>query len=240
MRKLDEKTLQQELSAKLADYMTPTFPTYFKGRRRMLDLTCNLCGAKTSKDVFNLKKGAGLGCVCQRNRKYHDPRAQTVGDRYDAMKQRCRIGTFTSKNYGDRGIQNRFKDREHYIRWVLENLPHKDYKGMDIDRINNEGHYEPGNLRLVPRSENIANRRNTPLLQYRGHQVPRQHIWHLLVTYEKGYRAAKTTTINWLAAGLTLEEVLERGTNMKPRPGRSKPTTYLIADPAIVSRYPID
>jgi len=41
---------------------------------------------------------------------------------------------------------------------MLGNLPHPDYEGWQIDRINNDGHYEPGNLRLARRKDNLLNR----------------------------------------------------------------------------------
>jgi len=35
---------------------------------------------------------------------------------------------------------------------------------LEIDRINNDGHYERGNLRFVTRAENVNNRRNTSMV----------------------------------------------------------------------------
>jgi hypothetical protein len=97
-------------------------------------------------------------CPCFK--KYKDKRAKVVGERYDAMLQRCTNPSSPSwEDYGGRGIENKFLSREHYIRYILENLPHTSYRGVDIGRINNDGHYEPGNVRLETRVENLANRR---------------------------------------------------------------------------------
>lgn len=62
------------------------------------------------------------------------------------------------KYYGGRGIEFRFKNADEFVNYVIKKLqidPH----GLDIDRINNDGHYEPGNIRLVTHKENMQNRR---------------------------------------------------------------------------------
>ena len=43
---------------------------------------------------------------------------------------------------------------------------------MELDRINTNGHYEPGNIRFVTRSENQANRRNTVLSEFKQKYWP--------------------------------------------------------------------
>jgi len=76
--------------------------------------------------------------------------------------QRC--GNPSSRsyhNYGARGIECRFSSVREGVEYVKQHLPHETYEGLDIDRINNDGHYEPGNLRLATRTENLANRRTT-------------------------------------------------------------------------------
>jgi len=40
-----------------------------------------------------------------------------------------------------------------------------------MDRINNDGHYEPGNIRLVSRSENANNRRVTTFIVVGGDRL---------------------------------------------------------------------
>ncbi len=76
------------------------------------------------------------------------------------MKKRCyNINTPNYKYYGQRGIKvckEWLNDPEMFIKWGLENGYEKD---LEIDRIDNNGHYEPDNCRFVSRSVQLLNRR---------------------------------------------------------------------------------
>ena len=49
--------------------------------------------------------------------------------------------------------------------WILENFPHID-RALELDRIDNDGPYAPGNIRLVPRKVNQGNRRITRIPEW--------------------------------------------------------------------------
>lgn len=99
--------------------------------------------------------------------------AEVLGRRYDAIISRCTSWLDPAfRRYGWREIECRFKSRMDFILWVTENLPHPDYKGIEIDRIDNNGHYEPGNLRLATRKEQINNRENTVRISWKGALIP--------------------------------------------------------------------
>jgi hypothetical protein len=55
------------------------------------------------------------------------------------------------KWYGGRGIKCKFKSVDEFVSYVVNNL--------QIDRIDNNGHYERGNIRLTTAKENSNNRR---------------------------------------------------------------------------------
>jgi len=65
----------------------------------------------------------------------------------------------SSKHYKGRGIEVRFESRKSFVLWALATYPNTNFKGLVFDRINNDGHYEPSNLRLTTQKENVRNGR---------------------------------------------------------------------------------
>lgn len=77
---------------------------------------------------------------------------------YNNIKHRCESPKNKHyKDYGGRGIQCKFT-REEFIDYILNRLC-IDPRGLDIDRIDNDGNYEPGNIRVVTHKKNMQNRR---------------------------------------------------------------------------------
>ena len=71
------------------------------------------------------------------------------------------------KNYGARGITvfDQWRtDKRSFLRYV-QTLEGWDDPNLEMDRIDTDGNYEPGNIRFVSRSENCRNRRQIPELQ---------------------------------------------------------------------------
>ena len=79
---------------------------------------------------------------------------------WNNINQRCNNPKSRSyKYYGARGIGVKFtsfRDFYDYIANVLKIDP----RGLTIDRINNDGNYEKGNIRFVTRAENNRNKRH--------------------------------------------------------------------------------
>lgn len=55
-----------------------------------------------------------------------------------------------------------------YIPYIINELQ-VDPRNLTIDRINNDGHYERGNIRFVSYSENLKNRRTKQIME--GSQI---------------------------------------------------------------------
>ena len=88
-----------------------------------------------------------------------------LSHRLRQMKYRCNNpNSPIYKYYGGRGIQCKFKSTNSFILWVTGIMGYdtiEKLRGLEIDRIDNNGHYECGNIRFVTRAENNRNKRNT-------------------------------------------------------------------------------
>ncbi|HQS33741.1 hypothetical protein [Polaromonas sp.] len=69
-------------------------------------------------------------------------------------------------DYGGRGIA--VCKSWHDIATFVAELPPGYKSGLEIDRIDNDGHYQPGNVRWATRRKNTGNRRSARLLDFNG------------------------------------------------------------------------
>jgi hypothetical protein len=75
---------------------------------------------------------------------------------YNGAKSRCSNPKHIAyKYYGGRGIKFKFKNFEQFFAELGPRL-----KGKTLDRINNNGNYEPGNVKWSTRAEQSSNREN--------------------------------------------------------------------------------
>ncbi len=105
------------------------------------------------------------------------------------------------ENYGGRGIEFRFPSIRSAVEWILYNLGPRPTPAHSLDRIDNNRHYEPGNLRWATRSEQARNKR-----QYKrttmGERVRAILAQRSDITYE--------TVRQWIHKGFTDDEILQR------------------------------
>ena len=186
--------------------------------RQYVRASCSACGQEHEILVDNLVGRKTTNCRCQRRKKYLDPRATILGERYDAIVQRCYNPRSPSyKNYGDIGIECRFS-REEFISYMLKVLPHADYRGVDIDRIDNNGHYTVDNLRLATRAVNLRNKSTNRLVVYKGNHVVAADLWSELRRDYPEFTLSQTYTARLAADGVAWPDILKR----KPRAARAR------------------
>lgn len=78
---------------------------------------------------------------------------------FQAMKYRCNNPKCKRyKDWGGRGIRCLFKSSQEFVNYIIEVLK-IDPRGLTIDRIDNNGHYESGNIRFITIAENNRNKR---------------------------------------------------------------------------------
>jgi hypothetical protein len=116
-----------------------------------------ICGKQTRVYTNDLKSGHTKSCGCQQSRSRHKHNlwgTPVYRAFYDA-RTRCRPDYPQRKDYFDRGIRFRFND---VLQWFAA-LGHRPSDAHTVDRINNDGHYQPGNVRWATRSQQQMNRR---------------------------------------------------------------------------------
>jgi hypothetical protein len=142
-------------------------------KRRSWECVCD-CGGIIVTAASRLKNGYCKSCGCLKSEAdsirfaKHRKRFSREYNTWTHMKQRC----FNPKNaaykdYGERGITvcKRWIDSfEDFLSDVGE-APGKEYM---IDRIDNNGNYEPGNVRWALSSTQNSNKRNNIIITYKG------------------------------------------------------------------------
>jgi hypothetical protein len=127
--------------------------------------------------------------------------------RLQYAKRRCESKTCPGyKHYGGRGIKFLFGSTRAAVLWVMEHLPHKNYAGLEIDRIDNNGHYKPGNLQLSTRCVNANNRSTTFWVPVRNGRLAMQEFIRRYPGCGYGRDQIKTL----VELGLTGEQIAQR------------------------------
>lgn len=152
------------------------------------------CGAPEHEvHLGNLLKGASTRCNKCAKKKARSTRTKFYWKHSDALPDdehrrrllnrlasaisRCHnIGNKGFPNYGGRGIsvhEEWRKDRSTFLLYI-QSVPGWDDAALDMDRIDCDGGYVPGNLRFVSRAENNLNKRSVQDLQRRVDELERR------------------------------------------------------------------
>lgn len=92
---------------------------------------------------------------------------------WSGMMRRCNSPkTQNYKNYGGRGIS--VCERWHTFWNFVEDMGDRPSLSHSIDRINNNGNYEPGNCRWATHNEQARNKRNTVLSEELAKEIRRR------------------------------------------------------------------
>ncbi|AAW51247.2 HNH endonuclease [Salmonella phage SS3e] len=134
---------------------------YYDNVRAGKTTQCNICALEATKKYR--KK-----YFCYEDAMPDDAHRTRLLNRLSAAIVRTTSpGNKSYKNYGARGITvfDQWRaDKRSFLRYV-QTLEGWDDPNLEMDRIDTDGNYEPGNIRFVSRSENCRNRRRIPELQ---------------------------------------------------------------------------
>lgn len=138
-------------------------------RYRRMGCICD-CGAEVAVLLGNLRNRRVQSCGCF-NAERTAERSMTHGQAgrgsqsanyqlWAGIKQRAVTGSSTdAARYVERGITMYWPWVDDFVAfdsWIKENLGERP-EGHSLDRINNDGNYEPGNLRWATRTEQSNN-----------------------------------------------------------------------------------
>lgn len=113
---------------------------------------------KASSDRYRFSD-KGRATAIRNHKKYYSTVNGRLRQCFSGIKQRCNNPKHLSyKNYGGRGIKCFFKSPKEFIDYVTNELQ-VDPRGLTIDRIDNDGHYERGNIQFVTNAVNQSHRR---------------------------------------------------------------------------------
>ncbi len=135
-------------------------PNEFGGNRARyggLQGHCRICRSRRAKIYYRDNREK----ITARIKKYLGTVPGHLARVFLAMNSRCNnpdCGSF--KHYGGRDIKNKFNSLDDFRDYVINELK-VDPRRLQIDRINNDGHYEEGNIRFVTAKVNSNNRRNS-------------------------------------------------------------------------------
>lgn len=128
------------------------------------------CGRETVVVGCQLRDGRIVSCGCYsaqnaRNRLFRHGGCKTkLYNIWSSMKERCESASCSHYIfYGAKGVRvcPEWRDFGRFKAWAMEN-GYVEGAGLSIDRIDNEGDYEPSNCQWIPLSENVVKRNRLP------------------------------------------------------------------------------
>ena len=174
------------------------FPNENSKRKYRYGLYLCICGKEFKTRMSSVKNGSSMSCGCYRNAQVsnalttHGMKNSKLYHVYNGIKDRVfNIKNKSYKNYGGRGISICDEWKYYFLNfyhWAVENGYRDD---LTIDRINNDGDYEPSNCRWASRdiqAQNTRVLRSTNTSGYRGvnwHKRDKQWYSRITINYQR-------------------------------------------------------
>jgi hypothetical protein len=144
-----------------------------------------LCQCSCGKQLYgaqsgNLKNGHTKSCGCLSAGRIgaasitHNRSSSSLYAVWNSMSQRCTNPKSMSwKDYGGRGI--RVCDRWRKFENFLADMGERPSRTHSIERIDNNGNYEPSNCKWATRLEQVSNKRNNFNVTFNGREMCLAH-----------------------------------------------------------------
>lgn len=190
--------------------------------RRYAKYKCD-CGAICIKAVDAVTQGATRSCGCLHKETAskvnwrHGKWGHPLYSRWAQMLRRCNAkNSYNYRHYGARGI--RVCSRWHSFPAFLEDMESSWSPGLTIDRINNDGHYEPSNCRWANQVTQTNNGRRNIMVVIDG---KRKSLATWCREYNRCYRTvlSRIAVIKWPPQRAVLTPTRARWKDWKDRSG---------------------
>lgn len=177
------------------------------GSKKQLWLCRCDCGTVKTVRGENLKNGSTKSCGCWKYSKIkeHNTKHGGVHDRlygiWKNMKHRCDNPKDSHyKTYGERGIRvcDDWNDYANFKAWAYSNGYDENAETgiCTLDRIDNDGNYEPSNCRFTDRITQANNTSQNHFVELNGHKmtisefartmnISKNHAWYYLNKFER-------------------------------------------------------
>ena len=189
---------------------------------------CN-CGNLVLVPTHSLKSGNTKSCGCFRKGiikprsfegEYTDKHRPRLYWTWINMIRRCENPKAPDYyRYGAIGITvcEEWHDLPTFLNWAYT---HDWQEGLTLDRINNNGNYEPENCRWADVFTQGNNRRTNTLWEYNGKTMT-------LAQWSRKTGLSSETLLHRKKAGWTIEEILTTPKGVKPPSSRAKLTKFI-------------
>ena len=151
--------IEKDMTPKLIGDTYMKYPTEISPQRYRYGLyECQYCGKEFEATTAHIKSGNTRSCGCQNGRRVHGLYNNKFYKTWKNMMGRCyNLKNKHYQNYGGRGISvcTDWQDLANFVSWAEETY----IEGMTMDRINNDGNYEPTNIRWADKTTQQLNQR---------------------------------------------------------------------------------
>jgi hypothetical protein len=198
---------------------------FSNGEKIICECRCD-CGNLREADAYNLRRGQSTSCGCVKNlrisqslmRHGHASHGKPTTEYaiWSAMIQRC---TNPNNNryarYGQRGIKVCDRWKNSFENFLSDVGPRPSAR-HSIDRINNDGNYEPGNVRWATAVEQARHRTSSLIVEYLGESKSLMEWCDTL-----GLRKKYWSIVRRIRAGWEPTDAFNRSFDVKRKGGES-------------------
>lgn len=179
-----------------------------QGKKEYWQKCICVCGVIKNIRCRHLKTTNSCGCVHKKDSSEkwlkHGYGGTPEYESWFKMKDRCLNTDYHAyKDYGGRGITicERWLDEENGISNFVEDMGKRPSSKYTLDRIDNNGNYEPKNCRWATKKEQSRNRRSNVLFRYNNEEK-------CAAEWCEQLKMPKSTFFNRLKRGWSIERTL--------------------------------